>query len=214
MRVTTLEVKQLLNSKEEIADQYLDPSIKDFRSIDSKEHCMAAYLAHIHLPDAPRWYALYVRSRQERIAELALRGKGYAAFSPFCRTKRRRSDRTKELDVPLFPGYVFCQFDAARRLPVLTTPGVVTVVGAGNIPEPIENAEIASIQMIAESGRPVQPWPFLRPNQRVRIEAGPLCGTEGTLIQIKNEFRLIVSVSLLQRSVALEVDQDSVIPVF
>ena len=124
-------------------------------------------------PSLP-WYALYVRSRHERVTEQCLRGKGYAAFSPSYRTLRKRADRTRQLDVPLFPGYVFCQFDVARRLPILTTPGVIFVVGAAHVPEPVEAAEIRAIQIIAGTGRPVQPWPFLRAGQRVRVEAGPL----------------------------------------
>jgi transcription antitermination factor NusG len=161
-----------------------------------------------------RWYALYVRSNFERVAEQCLKGKGYQAFSPFYQLLRKRSDRTKRLDLPLFPSYVFCSFDAGKRLPILTTPGVVQIVGAGHIPEPLALSEIRSIQMVAESGRPVQPWPFLRQGQRVRIDAGPLSGTEGTLLKLKDELRLVVSITLLQRSVAVVVDQDSVRPLF
>ena len=92
--------------------------------------------AGLHLgcdPDVAtgRWYALYVRSRHEKVVESGLRGKGYPAFSPFYRTKRRRIDRIVEIDVPLFPGYVFCHFDSDKRLPILTTPGLVGVVGPG-----------------------------------------------------------------------------------
>jgi len=161
-----------------------------------------------------QWYALYVRSNFEKVTEQCLKGKGYQAFSPFYQTLRKRSDRTAKLDLPLFPGYVFCYFDSNRRLPILTTPGIVHIVGAGNIPEPVALSEIRSIQRVADSGRPVQPWPFLRQGQRVRIEAGPLAGTEGTLLRVKDELRLVVSMTLLQRSVAVEVDQDSVRPLF
>jgi len=90
----------------------------------------------------------------------------------------------------------------------------VFVVGAGNIPEPVEDSEIASIQTVTQSGNPVQPWPFLQAGQKVRILAGPLYGVEGRLLKVKNEYRLIISVTLLQRSLAMEVDQDSVAPVF
>jgi transcription antitermination factor NusG len=161
-----------------------------------------------------RWYALYVRSHFEKATEQCLKGKGYTAFSPFYRTLRRRPDRNKILALPLFPGYVFCRFNASRRLPILTTPGVVSVVGAGNVPEPVKMSEIQSIQKVAESGRPVQPWPFLLEGQKIRIEAGPLFGTEGTLLKVKDELRLVVSITLLQRSMAVEVDQESVSPLF
>jgi transcription termination/antitermination protein NusG len=119
------------------------------------------------------WYALYVRSRHEKVVESGLKGKGYSAFSPFYRTKRKRVDRITAIDVPLFPGYVFCHFDSTKRLPILTTPGVVGVVGPRNRPEPVDDHEIASIRTIALSGRPVQPWPFLRSGQRIRLQAGP-----------------------------------------
>lgn len=161
-----------------------------------------------------RWYALYVRSRHEKVVESGLRGKGYPAFSPFYRTKRRRIDRIVEIDVPLFPGYVFCHFDSDKRLPILTTPGLVGVVGPGNRPEPVEDHEIASIRTIALSGRPVQPWPFLKSGQRVRIQAGPLMGAEGIFLRVKNEYHLVVSITLLQRAVSVVVEKDAVAPLF
>jgi transcription antitermination factor NusG len=164
--------------------------------------------------DSPRWYALHVRSRHEKTVETSLTSKGYSVFSPFYRTKRKRSDRTTEIDVALFPGYVFCHLDPACRLPILTTSGVVTIVGPGNIPEPIEDREIDSIRRFVTSGRSVQPWPFLRAGQKVRIQAGPLSGIEGTLVQVKNEHRLIASITLLQRSIAVEIGQDEAVPVF
>lgn len=133
------------------------------------------------------WFAIYVRSHFERVTEQCLKGKGYPAFSPFYQTIRKRSGRTKRLDVPLFPGYVFCSFNPQKRLPILMTPGIVNIVGSGNVPEPITLSEIRSIQRVAESGQPVKPWPFLQQGQKIRIEAGPLSGTEGTLLRIKNE---------------------------
>jgi transcription termination/antitermination protein NusG len=161
-----------------------------------------------------RWYALYVRSRHEKVVESGLKGKGYPAFSPFYRTKRRRVDRIVEIDVPLFPGYVFCHFDSNRRLPILTTPGLVGVVGPGNRPQPVEDHEIASLRTIALSGRPVQPWPFLKSGQRIRLQAGPLTGAEGIFLRVKDEYHLVVSITLLQRAVSVVVDKDSVAPLF
>jgi transcription antitermination factor NusG len=161
-----------------------------------------------------RWYALYVRSRHEKVVESGLIGKGYVAFSPFYRTKRKRVDRIAEVDVPLFPGYVFCHFDPNKRLPILTTPGIVGVVGPGHRPEPVEDHEIASIRTIALSGRPVQPWPFLKSGQRVRLQAGPLMGAEGIFLRVKDECHLVVAISLLQRAVSVVVEKDSVAPLF
>src|SRR6202045_4453908 len=161
-----------------------------------------------------RWYALYVRSRHEKVVESGLKGKGYVAFSPFYRTKRHRVDRIAEIDVPLFPGYVFCHFDSNKRLPILTTPGIVGVVGPGHRPEPVEDAEIASIRTIALSGRPVQPWPFLKSGQRIRLQAGPLMGAEGIFLRVKGEYHLVVAITLLQRAVSVVVEKDFVAPLF
>ncbi len=160
------------------------------------------------------WYALYVRSRHERTVELSLQGKGYQAFSPAYAACSKRAGRAGAGRSPLFPGYVFCQFDASRRLPILTTSGVVFVVGKGNTPEPILEPEIASLQKAAASGGALRPWPYLKEGQRVRVESGPLAGAEGKLLAVKGAARLIVSITLLQRSLAVELSQETVSPVF
>jgi transcriptional antiterminator NusG len=179
---------------------------------------MAAGAGPLSGPDSQvrtsRWYALYVRSRHEKVVESGLRGKGYSAFSPFYRTKRKRVDRVAEIDVPLFPGYVFCSFDANTRLPILMTPGIVGVVGPGNRPEQVDDAEIASIRTLALSGRPVQPWPFLRSGQRIRLQSGPLMGAEGLFLRVKDEYHLVVSITLLQRAVSVVIEKDAVAPLF
>ena len=161
-----------------------------------------------------RWYALYVRSRHEKTVENSLRLKGYTVFSPSYRTKRKRVDRIAEIEVALFPGYVFCQFDTNKRLPILMTPGVVGVVGRGNRFEPVDDTEIASIRTVALAGRPVQPWPFLRIGQRVRLQAGPLAGAEGIFLRVKDECHLVVSITLLQRAVSVVIEKEAVAPLF
>jgi transcription antitermination factor NusG len=117
------------------------------------------------------------------------------------------------MNAPLFPGYVFCQFDALKRLPILVTPGVISVVGRGRVPFPVNDGEIAAIQTIVTSGFQAEPWPYLEVGQKIRIEADSLSGLEGILIQFKGNNRIVVSVSLLRRSVALEIDRDCVRPV-
>ena len=163
---------------------------------------------------ADRWYALYVRSRHEKTVENSLRGKGYSVFSPSYQTKRKRVDRIAEIDVALFPGYVFCQFDSNNRLPILMTPGIVRVVGRGNKPEPVDDTEIASIRTLALSGRSVQPWPFLESGQRIRLHSGPLMGAEGIFLRVKDEYHLVVSITLLQRAVSVVIAKDAVAPLF
>jgi transcriptional antiterminator NusG len=163
---------------------------------------------------AGRGYALHVRSRHEKVVEKGLRGKGYAVFSPFYRTKRKRVDRIAEIEVALFPGYVFCHFDSNRRLPILMTPGIVGVVGLRSKPEPVDDSEIASIRTVAMSGRPVQPWPFLRSGQRIRLHSGPLMGAEGIFLRVKDEYHLVISVTLLQRAVSVVIETGAVAPLF
>jgi transcription antitermination factor NusG len=166
----------------------------------------------IAVPQFP-WFALRVRSNAEKIVHAALLRKQYESFLPTYRSRRRWSDRVKELDAPLFPGYTFCRFDAAKRLPILTTPGVVSIVSSGQGPIAVDEGELASVRSMLLSGAVVGPWPFLREGEYVSVERGPLAGVEGIIVSVKNQYRLVVSVSLLQRSVAVEIDRDWVRPV-
>jgi transcription antitermination factor NusG len=159
------------------------------------------------------WFALRVRSNFEKVASQILEQKGYESFLPVYHSRNRWSDRTKTVERPLFPGYLFCRFDQQQRLPILVTPGVVGVVGLGKTPAPIPEAEIEAVGGVIRSGLPVTPWPFLRVGQRLVMERGPLRGIEGILQEIKSRYRFVVSVNLLQRSVAAEVESDWVRPV-
>ncbi|MGP8246918.1 MAG: transcription termination/antitermination protein NusG [Bryobacteraceae bacterium] len=167
------------------------------------------------LPGGNRcWYAIRTQSKFENLVSTALRGKGYQEFLPLYHSRRRWSDRIKELDLPLFPGYVFCRFDVRERLlPILTTPGVVSILGAGKTPVPVSDDEIAAVQAIVRSGLPARPWPCLTFGSRVLIEYGPLAGLEGFALRVDKVFRLVVSVQLLQRAVAVEIDRDCVRPI-
>jgi transcription antitermination factor NusG len=159
--------------------------------------------------EGKHWFGIEVYSRREsRVAdELAIRKVDF--FLPTRRIKRRWSDRIKVLDVPLFPGYVFSRFDIADRLRVLNCPGVSRIVGAGNAPVPIDEGEIDAIKALVESRLVLTPWPYLRTGQRVRIEHGPLAGLEGLVIRAREgSLRVVVSVTLLQRSVAAEIERD------
>jgi transcription antitermination factor NusG len=152
------------------------------------------------------WFALHVRTRYEAGVAAHLRGMGYEDFLPIYKNRSRWSDRVKELETPLFPGYLFCRFDPQKRLPILKTPGVIQVVGYSRQPIPVEETEIEAIQALVASGVPSQPWPYLEIGEKVRIESGPLRGREGILVDFKGSQRLILSVSLLQRSVAVEIE--------
>ncbi|HXA03786.1 MAG TPA: UpxY family transcription antiterminator [Bryobacteraceae bacterium] len=162
---------------------------------------------------AKPWFAIRVKSQYEKITAVSLHNKGYEEFAPMYRSRRYWSDRVKELDLPLFPGYIFCRFDPLHRLPILMSPGIVSIVGVGKNPEPVDDGEIARIQAIVSSGALACPWPFLRAGQKVAVTRGPLCGVEGFLVNSKNQHRLVVSIQLLQRSVAAEIDRDWVQPI-
>jgi transcription antitermination factor NusG len=161
---------------------------------------------------ARRWFALRVRPRTEKLVAEVLRGKGCEQFLPLCRQKRQWSDRVAEVDLPLFPGYVFSRFDPTERQPIVTIPAVIQVVGFGKVPHPVDDAEIDALQALVRSQLDLEPWPFTHVGQKVRITCGPLAGAEGMLEAIKSRNRLIVTVSLLQRSVAVEIPGDSAWP--
>src|SRR5262249_47010637 len=154
-----------------------------------------------------------VRIHFEKVVARSLRGKGYEEFLPLYRRASRRSDRIKEIDLPLFPGYVFCKFNPLHRLPILTIPGVNAIVGFGKNFIPVEEGELNAIRAVYNSGNYCEPWPFLQVGERVRVEYGPFAGTEGIVLMFKKTYRLVISINMLQRSVAVEVDRDWLQPI-
>ena len=159
------------------------------------------------------WFALRLRSNYERITAAHLRDRGYQEFAPSYKVEKRWSDRTKQIEQFLFPGYLFCRFDPTDRLPILSAPGVVDVVGFGKIPQHIPESEIERVRRMVESGLLVTPYPYVQVGQAVLIERGPLSGVEGILAEVKGNARLVVSVNLLRRSVSAEVDRQSIRPI-
>jgi transcription antitermination factor NusG len=157
-----------------------------------------------------QWFALQVRPNHERVVQGALRTRGYAEFLPLYRKRSRWSDRVKDIDLPLFPGYIFSNFDPDRRLPILTSPGVVSIVGVGRHPEPVNESELNAVRRFVESRFPIMPWPFLQAGDLVVIEQGSLAGLEGILVETKGQYRVVVSLGLLQRSVSVEIDRSIV----
>src|SRR6266852_648768 len=158
------------------------------------------------------WYAITVKHQHEQTVQFALTFKGFAALAPTYRARRRWSDRVLELDLPLFAGYVFCRFPFAERAKVLDTPGVAKVVEFGGNAAEISAEEITAIQTAMASKLPVRPWPYLKPGDRVCVERGPLQGVKGTLLREKGSFQLVIAVELLQRSIAVELEPDMVVP--
>jgi transcription antitermination factor NusG len=161
------------------------------------------------------WYALSVKHQHERAVRLALEFNGFEALAPTYRARRRWSDRVKEVDRPLFSGYVFCRFAFAERVRVMDAPGVARVVEFGGAPAEISEAEIAAIRAVMDSKLPVRPWPYLKLGDRVRVEHGPLRGIEGTLLRevVRERWQLVIGVEMLQRSLAVELESEMVVAV-
>jgi transcription antitermination factor NusG len=166
------------------------------------------------LCDVPvqRWFAVRVKSNREQVVASIAQNKDFKAFVPLYHCRRRWSDRFKSVELPLFPGYVFCQLDPDQRFPILTIPGVLHFVGIGKMPIPVDDSEIEAIQTAIRSGFWAEPWPFLKMGQRVRLEHGPLSGVEGFLVEAHKKNRIVVSITLLQRSIAVELERDWVTP--
>ena len=162
------------------------------------------------MTNSSAWFALTAKPRHEKSVALHLSTKGLESYLPLYRTRRRWSDRVQSVELPLFPGYVFCRFAYSSRLPVLNTPGVRSIVGYTNTPTPVADEEISRIRAIQASGLPAQPWPYIQVGQRTRIEHGAMAGLEGVLIREKDALRVVVSVELLHRSVAVEIDRDMI----
>ena len=158
------------------------------------------------------WYGIRTRSNQENAAASVLRGKGYDPYLPLYRVQHRpATDVPRESVRLLFPGYIFCRFDVQKRLPILMTTGVVSVLGFGREPAPIPDVEIEAVRAVLRSGLLAEPCPYLREGQRVRIKNGSLHGVEGILVKKRNQYRVVVSVTMLQRSISIEIDGDRLV---
>jgi transcription antitermination factor NusG len=155
---------------------------------------------------------LTVRHQHERQVERLLRVQGWETLLPVYHAQRQWSDRVKQIELPLFSGYVFCRFAMSDRMRIEDTPGVAQIVKFNGLAAPLQDREIAEIEALAASGARLSPWPYLKTGDRVRVEKGPLRGLEGTLLRDAGEARLVVSVELLQRSIAAEVDPSMVVP--
>jgi|SRR5581483_1934322 len=151
------------------------------------------------------WFAIRVKSNREKVAQQHLAGKGYEVFLPAYRPKEDARRSLSEL--PLFPGYLFCRFDVNNRLPILIVPGVVHIVGFGRRPVPVDESELESVRILVKAGLPLWPDEPYTIGQAIRIQKGPLTGAQGVIIGL-GEQRLVVSISLLQRSVSVELERE------
>jgi transcription antitermination factor NusG len=156
------------------------------------------------------WYAVHTRHQHEKLVARTLANKGFEVFLPLYTEVRQWRDRTKRLELPLFSCYVFLRGDLDRRLAIVTTPGVHGMVATGGKLSGIPEEEIQAVRSVIENRVNVEPYPFLNCGDLVRVKSGALRGLEGFLVRKKGLARLIVSVSLLERSVAAEVDASTV----
>lgn len=143
--------------------------------------CMPVDASDIH--NSCAWHVLYTRHQHEKAVEHILTSKGFHTFLPLYQTAHRWKDRTKVLSLPLFPCYVFLSGGLERRLDIITTPGVHALVSTAGEPATVPSAEIEAIRRATQSGAQVEPHPFLKCGERVRVKRGPLAGIQGILIR-------------------------------
>lgn len=162
--------------------------------------------------DQPHWYALYTNSRHEKKVADILSTREISSYVPLYKTVRRWADRRKEVELPLFPGYVFVQIALRSRLKVLSVPGVVHLVTFDGKPAQVNESEIETLRQGLPMAKGVQPHPYLKVGRRVRVQRGLFAGMEGILIRRKDAFRLVLSMQLILRSVSVEIDEADVVP--
>lgn len=168
---------------------------------------------NVTIADDSAWWAVYTRHQHEKIVAEMLSAKGFDVFLPLYKSVRRWKDRKKQLAMPLFPCYVFLRGKLDRKLQVVTTPGICMILYRGQGVAIIPDAEIEAIRRAIEGPSPVEPHPFLKCGERVRIKRGALEGVEGILVRKKGLYRLVLSIDILAQSVGLEVDGSDVEPV-
>lgn len=155
---------------------------------------------------SPEWFAIWTRSRHEKLVREQLEQKHVEVFLPTITKWSRWKDRKKQIEWPLFPGYCFARFDASDRLPILKCEGVVTIVGTDGLPSPIPPVEIDSIRQLIESELAFDPCPLIKEGMMVEVKAGPLKGVVGRLVRKGSHARLVLSVDLIGQAVSVEVD--------
>ena len=155
----------------------------------------------------PGWYALYTCARHEKRVAEQLERRRVSCFLPLYRSVRRWKDRRKELELALFPGFVFVQMSLAERLRVLAVPGVVRLVSFNGQPAALAPGEIETLRNRLSGSGKIEPHPYLRAGRKVRVHSGPFQGLEGIVVRRKDRCRLIFSIDLIQRSLAIEVDE-------
>jgi transcription antitermination factor NusG len=153
------------------------------------------------------WVAVQVQTNREKSVASALKIRHYDPFLPLYTLKKRWFDRTVQLEIPLFAGYLFCRWILCPSCRIVDIPGVIRIVG-GKQPLSVEDAEVEAIQRVVASGLHSRPWEFLRSGEEVRIIDGPLRGVDGILVRTDRSTHFVINVTILQRSVAVEIAPD------
>jgi len=153
------------------------------------------------------WYAAYTCANHEKRVAEQLSERSVEHFLPLYESVRRWKDRRVNLQMPLFPGYVFVRLDLRHRLRVLEIPSVANLVSFGGTPAVLPDAEIEVLRTSLASRVRAEPHPYLTVGRRVRVKAGPLAGLQGLLVKRKNRARFVVTVELIQRAMAVEIDE-------
>jgi transcription antitermination factor NusG len=161
-------------------------------------------------PVTANWYALYTAPRHEKLVADHINRHGIPCFLPLYRSVRRWKDRRKELAMVLFPGYVFVRVAPQDRLQVLQLPGAIRLVTFNGCPVALPEHEIELLRSRLSGTHVMEPHPYLRVGKRIRVRSGPLQGLEGIIVRMKDRCRLVFSIDLIMRSVAVEVDDDEV----
>jgi transcriptional antiterminator NusG len=168
---------------------------------------------HVADPRAePHWFAIWTRSRHERVVYSQIAERGIEAFLPTVMRWSRWKDRKKKVDWPLFPGYCFARFDLADRLAILKCTGVVSIVSFDGEPAPIPDRDIEGIRRLVESELQYDPCPLIKEGMTVEVTHGPLKGVVGRLVRKGSHARLVLSVDLIGQAVSVEVDASDVKP--
>ena len=152
------------------------------------------------------WYALHTRANHERVVARQLEVRAFESFLPLYEKMSHWKDRQVKVELPLFSGYVFVHMALSEKLRVLQVPGVVRLVGFGGQAAPIDGEEMLALQRGLEGGVLAEPWPYLTVGRRVRVKSGALRGLEGVLVRKKTICRFVLSLHLIQRSMAVEVN--------
>ena len=164
----------------------------------------------IELGAGEQWYAAYTKHQHEKSAASQLEKKGFEILLPLYRATHKWKDRMQPVAMPVFPCYVFIRANLERKLAILQTPGIFWLLGSGGNAAVVPESDIEAIRKITTSAAAFEPHPYLKMGDRVRVIGGPIAGVEGILTRVKNRYRVVLSVDLLQQALAVEIDISSV----